>query len=203
MSTADLVRPDLLGPALAEATGDGRWRSLERQIRRWNDQWEKTKITRKERSMNSGLSRSRRIKEWTLGCRSQTEEVCTRMRAFMREEVFLAEKEYGQWRANNDPHAHPPVLERLKASAKKRDLWNLFLPEISGLSNLEYAAVAEISGWSPVIAPEAINCQAPDTGNMETLTVRDAGAGEAMARTVAVGGDPFGVRDDRTERGVL
>ena len=46
------------------------------------------------------------------------------------------------------PHAHPPVLERLKASAKKRDLWNLFLPEISGLSNLEYAAVAEISGWS-------------------------------------------------------
>jgi len=64
---------------------------------------------------------------------------------------------------------HPPVLERLKSSARRRDLWNLFLPEISGLSNLEYAAVAEISGWSPVIAPEAINCQAPDTGNMETL----------------------------------
>src|ERR1035438_6865482 len=97
------------------------------------------------------------------------EEVCGRMWGFMREEVFPAEKEYAQWRASNDPHAHPPVLERLKASAKKRDLWNLFLPEISGLSNLEYAAVAEISGWSPVIAPEAINCQAPDTGNMETL----------------------------------
>jgi acyl-CoA dehydrogenase len=97
------------------------------------------------------------------------DEVCTRMWGFMREEVFPAEKEYERWRANNDPHAHPPVLERLKASAKKRDLWNLFLPEISGLSNLEYAAVAEISGWSPVIAPEAINCQAPDTGNMETL----------------------------------
>ena len=103
------------------------------------------------------------------GLSPQTEEVCARMWAFMREEVFPAEKEYEQWRANNDPHAHPPVLERLKASAKKRDLWNLFLPEISGLSNLEYAAVAEISGWSPVIAPEAINCQAPDTGNMETL----------------------------------
>ncbi len=57
MSTADLVRLDLLGPALAQATSDGRWRSLERQILRWNDQWEKTKITRKERSMNSGLSR--------------------------------------------------------------------------------------------------------------------------------------------------
>ena len=97
------------------------------------------------------------------------EEVCNRMWGFMREEVFPAEKEYERWRANNDPHAYPPVLEQLKASAKKRDLWNLFLPQISGLSNLEYAAVAEISGWSPVIAPEAINCAAPDTGNMETL----------------------------------
>ena len=97
------------------------------------------------------------------------EEVCARMWEFMREEVFPAEKEYEQWRASHDPHAHPPVLERLKASAKKRNLWNLFLPDISGLSNLDYAAVAEISGWSPVIAPEAINCQAPDTGNMETL----------------------------------
>jgi acyl-CoA dehydrogenase len=97
------------------------------------------------------------------------EDACARMWDFMREEVLPAEKEYEQWRAASDPHAYPPVLERLKASARKRDLWNLFLPAISGLSNLEYAAVAEISGWSPVIAPEAINCQAPDTGNMETL----------------------------------
>src|ERR1700733_1785861 len=103
------------------------------------------------------------------GLSPEAEAVCARMWGFMREEVFPAEKEYEQWRASHDPHAHPPVLERLKASAKKRDLWNLFLPEISGLSNLDYAAVAEISGWSPVIAPEAINCQAPDTGNMETL----------------------------------
>lgn len=100
---------------------------------------------------------------------TKTEEVCARMWAFMREEVFPAEQEYARWRADNDPHAHPPVLERLKSSASRRGLWNLFLPEISGLTNLEYAAVAEISGWSPVIAPEAINCQAPDTGNMETL----------------------------------
>jgi acyl-CoA dehydrogenase len=57
----------------------------------------------------------------------------------------------------------------LTASARNRGLWNLFHPKYGGLSNLEYAAVAEISGWSPVIAPEAINCQAPDTGNMETL----------------------------------
>ena len=103
------------------------------------------------------------------GLSPRAEEVCARMWGFMREEVFPAETDYEQWRASNDPHAHPPLLERLKASAKRRDLWNLFLPEISGLSNLEYAAVAEISGWSPVIAPEAINCQAPDTGNMETL----------------------------------
>ena len=100
---------------------------------------------------------------------AKSEEVSARMWAFMREEVFPAEAEYAQWRAHNDPHAHPPVMERLKASAQRRDLWNLFLPDISGLTNLEYAAIAEISGWSPVIAPEAINCQAPDTGNMETL----------------------------------
>lgn len=96
-------------------------------------------------------------------------ETSAKMWDFMREEVFPAEAEYHAWRAANDPHAHPPVLERLKESAKKRGLWNLFLPDISGLSNTEYAAIAEISGWSPVIAPEAINCQAPDTGNMETL----------------------------------
>src|SRR4029077_6013395 len=69
----------------------------------------------------------------------------------------------------NDPHAYPPVLDELKAEARRRGLWNLFHPELSGLSCLEYADVAEVSGWSPVIAPEAINCQAPDTGNMELL----------------------------------
>lgn len=100
---------------------------------------------------------------------AKAEDTCARMWDFMLEEVFPAEPVYAEWRVANDPHAHPPVLEELKASARKRGLWNLFLPEVSGLSNLEYAPVAEISGWSPVIAPEAINCQAPDTGNMETL----------------------------------
>jgi len=99
----------------------------------------------------------------------KSEEVCARMWEFMLEEVFPAEKTYEQWRSVNDPHAHPPVIEQLKSSAKLRGLWNLFLPEISGLSNLEYSGVAEISGWSPIIAPEAINCQAPDSGNIETL----------------------------------
>jgi acyl-CoA dehydrogenase len=96
-----------------------------------------------------------------------------RMRAFLDESILPAEAEYDAWREERrgTPAEHdcPPVIETLKAEARERGLWNLFLPAESGLSNLEYAAVAEVTGWSPVIAPEAINCQAPDTGNMETL----------------------------------
>ena len=99
----------------------------------------------------------------------RAEETCARMWDFMREEVFPAEREWSGYLAEHGEHAYPPVMERLKESARSRGLWNLFLPRLSGLTNLEYAAVAEISGWSPVIAPEAINCQAPDTGNMETF----------------------------------
>jgi acyl-CoA dehydrogenase len=96
-----------------------------------------------------------------------------RMRAFLDEKVLPAEAEYEEFRAarRGTPAEWelPPVVEKLKAEARSRGLWNLFLPSVSGLSNLEYAPVAEVSGWSPVIAPEAINCAAPDTGNMETL----------------------------------
>jgi acyl-CoA dehydrogenase len=101
----------------------------------------------------------------------KAEDVSGRMWDFMREHVFPAEPVYDAWRAarGHDSHEHPPVLEELKAEARKRDLWNLFHHELAGLSNLEYASIAEITGWSPVIAPEAINCGAPDTGNMETL----------------------------------
>jgi acyl-CoA dehydrogenase len=60
-------------------------------------------------------------------------------------------------------------VEELKAQARAKGLWNLFLPDVSGLTNVEYAQLAEISGWSVDLFPEAINCQAPDTGNMETL----------------------------------
>lgn len=88
---------------------------------------------------------------------------------FMRSHVFPAEPEWAAYLREHGEHAHPPLMEDLKDEAKRRGLWNLFLPEWSGVSNLEYAPIAEISGWSPVIAPEAINCQAPDTGNMETL----------------------------------
>jgi acyl-CoA dehydrogenase len=96
-----------------------------------------------------------------------------RMRAFLDERILPAEAEYDAFRAERRGTPQewdlPPVVEELKTEAKARGLWNLFLPDVSGLSNLEYAQVAEVSGWSPVIAPEAINCQAPDTGNMETL----------------------------------
>ena len=96
-----------------------------------------------------------------------------RMRAFLDEAVLPAEPVYDAWReerrGTSAEHELPPVVEELKSEARRRGLWNLFLPDVSGLSNLEYAPVAEVSGWSPVIAPEAINCQAPDTGNMETL----------------------------------
>jgi acyl-CoA dehydrogenase len=96
-----------------------------------------------------------------------------RMRAFLEEKVLPAEPVYEAFRAERrgtpQEWEHPPIVEELKTEARARGLWNLFLPSVSGLSNLEYASVAEVSGWSPVIAPEAINCQAPDTGNMETL----------------------------------
>ncbi|MGH4026180.1 MAG: acyl-CoA dehydrogenase family protein [Pseudonocardiaceae bacterium] len=96
-----------------------------------------------------------------------------RMLDFLHEQVLPAEPHYHGWlaarRGTPAEHHLPPVIEELKAQARARGLWNLFLPAVSGLSTLDYAPVAEVSGWSPVIAPEAINCQAPDTGNMETL----------------------------------
>ena len=95
----------------------------------------------------------------------------SRLTDFMVTEVFPAEKSYDEFRAAAGPgdFTVPPVVEELKKKAKSRGLWNLFLPAESGLTNLEYAPLAELSGWSTEIAPEAINCAAPDTGNMEVL----------------------------------
>src|SRR6201991_5043366 len=94
-----------------------------------------------------------------------------RLSAFMTEFVFPAEAFYDRYRAEAGPNDHtvPPVVEELKVLAKEQGLWNLFLPSVSGLTNLEYAPLAELTGWSMEIAPEATNCAAPDTGNMETL----------------------------------
>ncbi|WP_433672625.1 acyl-CoA dehydrogenase family protein [Nocardia sp. CA-136227] len=95
--------------------------------------------------------------------------------AFMDERVYPAEAVYeAQMAESKDPHFHPPVLEELKTEARKRGLWNLFHPHPEwgpGLTNLEYAHLAEIMGRSVVLAPEATNCNAPDTGNMEVLTL--------------------------------
>ena len=86
--------------------------------------------------------------------------------------MYPAERIYDdQMRESGDPHFQPPILEELKVEARKRGLWNLFHPHPdtgAGLTNLEYAPLAEIMGRS-LIAPEACNCNAPDTGNMEVL----------------------------------
>jgi len=91
----------------------------------------------------------------------------------MDEHVHPAEPVYvEQMRASGDPHFHPPVLEELKDEARRRGLWNLFHPDPrfgAGLTNLEYAPLAEIMGHTH-IASEATNCSAPDTGNMEVLS---------------------------------
>jgi acyl-CoA dehydrogenase len=91
--------------------------------------------------------------------------------SFMTESVVPAEASYHAYRlaAGPDDHTVPPVVEDLKLEARKLGLWNLFLPSESGLTQLEYAPLAELSGWSVDIAPEALNCAAPDTGNMELL----------------------------------
>jgi acyl-CoA dehydrogenase len=83
------------------------------------------------------------------------------------EPVFAA-----QVAAAGDTWARPPVLDGLKREARRRGLWNLFLPDErygAGLTNLQYAPLAELTGRSPHLAPEAVNCAAPDTGNMELL----------------------------------
>jgi acyl-CoA dehydrogenase len=98
-----------------------------------------------------------------------------RLLAFMDEHVYPAEAVFEeQLAASGDPHSHPPVMEELKARALELGLWNLFLPHggeqwgAPGLSNVDYAPLAEIMGRSH-IASEACNCSAPDTGNMEVL----------------------------------
>ncbi|MFF4550501.1 acyl-CoA dehydrogenase family protein [Streptomyces sp. NPDC001406] len=93
---------------------------------------------------------------------------------FMDSHIYPAEAAYHeQMSASGDPHFHPPIIEELKAEARGRGLWNLFHPHPEwgpGLTNLEYAPLAEIMGRSH-IASEACNCNAPDTGNMEVLTL--------------------------------
>ncbi len=95
-----------------------------------------------------------------------------RLTAFMDEHIYPAEAVYEeQMQASGDPHHHPAIMEELKLRARDAGLWNMFLPDPedgAGLSNADYAPLAEILGRSH-IASEACNCSAPDTGNMEVL----------------------------------
>jgi acyl-CoA dehydrogenase len=103
---------------------------------------------------------------------ARTKDLKTRLERFMDEHVLPAEALFAE-QLDSAPSRWtiPPVMEELKARAKRAGLWNLFLPESDygpGLTNLEYAPLCELMGTSP-IAPEAFNCSFPDTGNMEVL----------------------------------
>src|SRR6476646_997332 len=98
-----------------------------------------------------------------------------RVQDFLDEVIYPAEAtfhEQVEQQTQTNPWGRPPVMAELKTEAQRRGLWNLFLPgeRGAGLTNLEYAPLAELSGRSPMLAPEAMNCAAPDTGNMEVLT---------------------------------
>ncbi|MDP1852510.1 MAG: acyl-CoA dehydrogenase family protein [Candidatus Planktophila sp.] len=107
----------------------------------------------------------------------KAEEYLERLRTFMEQKVLPSEPIYHRQREvlkiSGHPHVLPAVIEELKEYARAKGLWNLFLPDshepAHGLTVTDYAALAEITGWSPEIAPEALNCAAPDTGNMEVL----------------------------------
>ncbi|MDI1462497.1 acyl-CoA dehydrogenase family protein [Catellatospora sp. KI3] len=103
----------------------------------------------------------------------RTAQLAEQVRAFLDEVVYPAEAEFeAQMEAEPDRWDSPPLMADLKREAQRRGLWNLFLPDAehgAGLTNLQYAHLAELSGRSPRLAPEAMNCAAPDTGNMELL----------------------------------
>jgi acyl-CoA dehydrogenase len=118
----------------------------------------------------------------------RTQDLRERLSAFMDEQVYPAEPTFREQaeaaEAAGRPWERLPVTAELKAEARRRGLWNLFLTGKAAkavssldpallpdppLTNLQYAPLAEITGWSPALAPEALNCAAPDTGNMEVL----------------------------------
>uniref|UniRef100_K7FUX8 Acyl-CoA dehydrogenase family member 11 n=1 Tax=Pelodiscus sinensis TaxID=13735 RepID=K7FUX8_PELSI len=100
------------------------------------------------------------------------QEVLLKVKQFMKQHVFPAEKEVVEYYARDenslDKWKKPSVIEKLKEMARAEGLWNLFLPAVSGLSQVDYALIAEETGKC-FFAPEIFNCHAPDTGNMEVL----------------------------------
>jgi acyl-CoA dehydrogenase len=107
---------------------------------------------------------------------SRSTELVGRMHDFLESHVYPAEEVFArQVEEGGYPRPTPPVLQELKQTSRGLGLWNLFLPhpekDHDPLSNLEYAPIAELSGRSLELAPEAMNCSAPDTGNMELLSM--------------------------------
>ncbi|MEU6415966.1 acyl-CoA dehydrogenase family protein [Streptomyces spiralis] len=114
----------------------------------------------------------------------RTEELRENLTDFLDTHIIPSERHFAEphFNAGSSDHpgapafgwGRPPVMAELRDEARRRGLWNLFLPHSplgAGLSNLQYAPLAEITGWSPQVAPEALNCAAPDTGNMELLAM--------------------------------
>ena len=105
------------------------------------------------------------------GYSSKVEQLREQVDAFMQEHVFPAEAVFNRQVNEGDRWQPTAIVEELKEKARAAGLWNLFLPESelgAGLTNLEYAPLAELMGRSG-LASEAFNCSAPDTGNMETI----------------------------------
>ncbi|MBO0827658.1 MAG: acyl-CoA dehydrogenase family protein [Streptosporangiales bacterium] len=119
------------------------------------------------------------------GYDARTEQLRGELEAFMTGHVYPAEPVFADQLAETSAWHRPPVVEQLKAEARERGLWNLFYAGDggAGLTNLQYAPLAEITGRSPHLAPEALNCAAPDTGNMELLN--EFGTPEQQRRWLA------------------
>ena len=143
------------------------------------------------------------------GFDARTAELHERLTDFMDEHVYPAEPVFDEQvaaaRTTRGPARRSSRSSRREA--RDRGLWNLFLPDDrfgAGLTNLQYAPLAEMTGRSPHLAPEALNCAAPDTGNMELLA--EFGIAEqqdALAEAAAGGRDPLGVLHDRARRRLL
>lgn len=102
----------------------------------------------------------------------RTRDLQVKLEEFMVSKIYPAEKTLAS--ETQDGWSTPAIVDELKMQARERGLWNLFLPDDlhgAGLTNLQYAPLAEITGRSPALAPEALNCSAPDTGNMEVLAM--------------------------------
>jgi acyl-CoA dehydrogenase len=126
------------------------------------------------RARSAGRSQSARFEGGVMdfGFDVRTEEMRGRLLAFMDDHVYPAEPVFAEQVARGAPWTTPPIVDELQAKARAQGLWNLFLADDTrgaGLTTLQYAPLAEITGRSPHLAPQALNCAAPDSGNMEVL----------------------------------